>query len=110
MTIGFTKQNFRDLLKSYDDTNNGGVLSRGDALIGRARVGKRFSDGDCALQDFERGSVKQKWKTSYFEDFPMPMPMLSPYLECRNNEAELVAEISMKMDFFNWKDDFGFEQ
>ena len=107
MTKGFTEQNSRGVLKSYEDTNNDGILSRGDALIGRARVEKKFSDCGSALQDFEPGSVKQKWKTSNFEDFPMPM--LSPYLEFRNNEAELVAEVSIKLDTFDWKDDFGFE-
>ena len=106
ITKGFTRQNARGVLKVFEDTNNDGVLNRADELIGRARVEKRFRDSGSALQEFENGSVKQKWETSFLEEFPTPM--LSPYLEFRNNEGKLVAEVGITMKSLNWSDDFGF--
>ena len=106
MTKGFTRQNARGVLKVFEDTNNDGVLNRSDDLIGRARVEKQFRDSGSALQEFEYGSVKQKWETSYFEEYPMPM--LSPYLQFRNNQGDLVAEVDITMDSFDWSDDFVF--
>ena len=102
---GLIYEETRGVLKVFEDTNNDGVLNRGDDLIGRARVEKQFRDSGSALEEFEHGSVKQKWETSYFEEFPMPM--LSPYLEFRNNEGELVAEVGITMKASNWRDDFG---
>ena len=105
-TKDFTRQNARGVLKVFEDTNNDGLLNRGDDLIGRAKVEKQFRESGSALQGFEHGSVKQKWETSYIEEFPMPM--LSPYLEFRNNEGELVAEVAVTMKSLYWRDDFGF--
>ena len=106
MTNGFTRQNAKGVLKVFQDTNNDGILNRGDDLIGKARVAKQFRDAGSALQEFEKGSVMQKWQTSYFEEFPMPM--LSPYLEFRDNEGELVAEVGITMKPLHFRDDFGF--
>ena len=106
MTNGFTRQNAKGVLKVFEDTNNDGILNRGDDLIGKARVAKQFRDAGSALQEFEKGSVMQKWQTSYFEEFPMPM--LSPYLEFRDNEGELVAEVGITMKPLHFRDDFGF--
>ena len=106
MTNGFTRQNAKGVLKVFEDTNNDGILNRGDDLIGKARVAKQFRDAGSALQEFEKGSVMQKWQTSYFEEFSMPM--LSPYLEFRDNEGELVAEVGITMKPLHFRDDFGF--
>ena len=106
MTNGFTRQNAKGVLKVFEDTNNDGILNRGDDLIGKARVAKQFRVAGSALQEFEQGSVKQKRQTSYFEEFPMPM--LSPYLEFRDNEGELVAEVGITMKPLHFRDDFGF--
>ena len=106
MTNGFTRQDARGVLKVFKDTNNDDILNRGDNLIGRARAEKQFRDSGSTLQDFEKGSVKQKWETSYFDDFPMPM--LSLYLEFRGNAGELVAEVGITMRPFYWRDDSGF--
>ena len=106
MTNGFTRQNAKGVLKVFEDTNNDGILNRGDDLIGKARVEKQFRDAGSALQEFEKGSVMQKWQTSYFEEFSMPM--LSPYLEFRDNEGELVAEVGITMKPLHFRDDFGF--
>ena len=106
MTNGFTRQNAKGVLKVFQDTNNDGILNRGDDLIGKARVAKQFRDAGSALQEFEKGSVMQKWQTSYFEEFSMPMP--SPYLEFRDNEGELVAEVGITMKPLHFRDDFGF--
>ena len=107
MIKGFTKQNSRGVLRAYEDTNNDGILNRGDHLIGRSRVEKQFRDSGSALQDFELGSVKRKWETTHIENFPMPMH--SPYLEFRNNQGELVAEMGVTMNPSIWRDDFGFD-
>ena len=106
MTNGFTRQNAKGVLKVFEDTNNDGILNRGDDLIGKARVAKQFRDAGSALQEFEKGSVMQKWQNSYFEEFSMPM--LSPYLEFRNNEGELVAEVGITMKPLHFRDDFSF--
>ena len=106
MTNGFTRQDARGVLKVFKDTNNDGILNRGDNLIGRARAEKQFRDSGSFLQDFEKVSVKQKWETSYFDDFPMPI--LSPCLEFRDNAGELVAEVGITMRPFYWRDDSGF--
>lgn len=105
-TKGFTRQNARGVLKVFENMNNDGVLSKGDDLIGRARVEKQFRDSGSALVDFGHGSVKQKWETSYFVEFPMPM--FYPYLRFSNNEGELVAEVDITMKASNWRDNFGF--
>ena len=106
MTNGFTRQNAKGVLKVFEDTNNDGILNRGNDLIGKARVAKQFRDAGSALQEFEKGSVMQKWQTSYFEEFSMPM--LSPYLEFRDNEGELVADVGITMKPLHFRDDFGF--
>ena len=105
-TKGFTRQNAKGVLKVFEDTNNDGILNRGDDLIGKARVEKQFRDAGSALQEFEKGSVMQKWQNSYFEEFSMPM--LSPYLEFRDNEGELVAEVGITMKPLHFRDDFSF--
>ena len=50
MTNGFTRQNAKGVLKVFEDTNNDGILNRGDDLIGKARVAKQFRDAGSALQ------------------------------------------------------------
>ena len=102
---GFTKQNSRGVLKVYEDTNGDGELNRGDQLIARGRVEKPFRGSGSALEDFEAGSVKQEWKTTFSEDFPMPL--LTPYLEFKNGEGERVGELGLKMSPLIPRDDFG---
>jgi len=102
---GFTKQNSRGILKAYEDTNGDGKLNRGDELIARGRVEKQFKGAGSALEDFEAGSVKQEWKTTFSEDFPMPL--LTPVLEFKNGEGERVGELGLKMSPLIPRDDFG---
>ena len=85
--------------------NGDGKLNRGDELIARGQVEKQFRGAGSALEDFEAGSVKQEWKTTFSEDFPMPL--LTPYLEFKNGEGERVGKLGLKMSPLIPRDDFG---
>ena len=90
-------------MRAFEDSNDDGFLNKGDQLIAKGRVEKKFRGEGSALQDFEAGSVRQKWETTYMDE--LPMPMLSPYLEFKNGDGELVGEVGIKMPPLMPRDD-----
>ena len=100
---GFTKKSSKGILRAFEDSNDDGFLNKGDQLIAKGRVEKKFRGEGSALQDFEAGSVRQKWETTYMDE--LPMPMLSPYLEFKNGDGELVGEVGIKIPPLMPRDD-----
>ena len=99
---GFTKHKSNGRMRVFEDTDGDGRLSRRDQLIAKGRVEKEFRGTNNPLDFLETGKVKEVWERQEWKG-GFPSLAVSPVLEFKNSDGDLVGRFNYLQTFPNWE-------